>query len=236
MAGKSKTPIVLRQPDDITCGPTCLHSIYDYYGEGITLDDVIKEVQMLRGGGTLGALLGTHALKRGYKAHLYTYNLKIFDPTWYDLPPKQLIAKLQKQMRIKKRPKFMVASKAYVEFLKKGGEVKFMDLTSALINGYLMKGQPLLAALSATYLYKSARETGKYPVSDDMGEPQGHFVVLTSYDPAANEVTVADPYHPESMQYGMTYRINMEHLICAILLGVMTYDGNLLVITKKKKG
>jgi hypothetical protein len=43
---------------------------------------------------------------------------------------------------------------------------------------------------------------------------------------------VADPYHPESMNYGLTYHINMEHLICAILLGVVTYDGNLLIITK----
>jgi hypothetical protein len=47
-----------------------------------------------------------------------------------------------------------------------------------------------------------------------------------------NTVTVADPYHPESLDYGHVYHINMEHLVCAILLGVVTYDGNLLVITK----
>ena len=46
-------------------------------------------------------------------------------------------------------------------------------------------------------------------------------------------MTVADPYDPQSMSYGQTYRISMEHLICAILLGVVTYDGNLIVITKK---
>jgi hypothetical protein len=71
-------------------------------------------------------------------------------------------------------------------------------------------------------------------VADDVrGEPQGHFVVLTSFEPEENIVTVADPYHPDSMHSGRTYRINMEHLVCSILLGVVTYDGNLLIITKK---
>lgn len=236
MGGKAKFPI-LRQPDDITCGPTCLHSIYEYYAEGLSLEQVIREVRMLRGGGTLGALLGRHALERGYDVAIYSYNLKVFDPTWYELSSKQLIKKLDKQMAAKKRAKFRVASKAYIDFLKHGGTIRFQDLTSALIRDYLQRGVPLLAGLSATYLYKSMRETGKYPEPDDIeGEPQGHFVVLTSYDPLDNTVTIADPYHhegPEAKPHGRTYRIDMEHLICAILLGVMTYDGNLIVITKK---
>lgn len=237
MGGKSKYPI-LRQPDDITCGPTCLHSIYEYYGQGLPIAQVIKEVRMLRGGGTLGALLGTHALEQGYDVSIYSYNLKVFDPTWYELEPKALIKKLEKQMKVKQRAKFLVASQAYIEFLKHGGVIKFQDLTSTLIRDYLRKGVPLLAGLSATYLYKSMREVGKYPVPNDVeGEPQGHFVVLTHYDEFDNTVTIADPYHPEvpeAKPHGVTYRIDMEHLICAILLGVMTYDGNLLVITKKK--
>lgn len=233
MPGKSKYPI-MRQPDDITCGPTCLHSIYEYYSAGVSLDQVISEVPMLTGGGTLGALLATHAAKRDYNVWIYSYNLKVFDPTWADLPPKELIAKLELQMEAKQRKKFLVASQAYVDLLKAGGQIRFQDLTANMISTYLLRGVPLLAGLSATYLYKSMRETGKFPVPNDInGEPQGHFVVLTSYDPVENAVTIADPYHPESMAYGMTYRINMEHLICAILLGVVTYDGNLIVITKK---
>jgi hypothetical protein len=234
MPGKTKYPI-LRQPDDITCGPTCLHSIYEYYSDAMPLDDVVSEVTMLRGGGTLGALLGTHALKRGYKVWIYSYNLKVFDPTWFQdkLSTSEIIDKLNAQAAVKKGTKLREAISAYTTFLEAGGEIKFEDLSSSLLSAYLVQGIPLLTGLSATYLYKAVREFGKYPVPDDVrGEPQGHFVVLTSYNPEANTVTVADPYHPESLDYGHVYHINMEHLVCAILLGVVTYDGNLVVITK----
>jgi hypothetical protein len=233
MAPKTKYPM-RRQPDDITCGPTCLHSVYNYYADSMALEDVIHQVPSLRGGGTLGALLGTHALKRGYKVWMYTYNLDVFDPTWFSLSRSEIISKLKQQMKLKKRAKFQVASQAYIDFLRLGGEIKFHDLSSDLMSAYLLQGIPILTGLSATYLYKNAREYGKFPIPDDIrGEPQGHFVVLTSYDPEENAVTVADPYDPKSMSYGQTYRISMEHLICAILLGVVTYDGNLIVITKK---
>ena len=104
MPGKTKYPIS-RQPDDITCGPTCLHSIYEYFGEPTPLDDVIGEVPMLRGGGTLGSLLGTNALKRGYKVWIYTFNLNVFDPTWFGLSSADLLKKLRRQAKVKKSPK-----------------------------------------------------------------------------------------------------------------------------------
>ena len=74
---------ITMQPDDITCGPACLHSVYDYYGDTISLQQVITEVKSLKSGGTLAVLLANHALKRGYKATIFTYNLHVFDPTWF---------------------------------------------------------------------------------------------------------------------------------------------------------
>src|SRR5207244_2038397 len=72
---------ILPQPDDTTCGPTCLHALYRYYDDELSLDTVIDQVQSLEGGGTLAVLLACHALRRGYDATLYTYNLQLFDPT-----------------------------------------------------------------------------------------------------------------------------------------------------------
>ena len=235
MPSKKKYPI-RRQPDDITCGPTGLHSVYDYHGDAIDLETVISEVTMLRGGGTLGALLGLHALKRGYKVAIYSYNLEVFDPTWFKperLDKNALVAKLKEQMAVKRGKKLLVAIQAYLEFIESGGEVRFEDLTANLLRNFLLAGNPVLTGLSATYLYRAIREYGKYPIGDDIrGEPQGHFVVLTSFDAELNTITVADPYHPESLDHGHVYGINVDHLVNAILLGVVTYDGNLIVITK----
>ena len=84
---------ILPQPDDATCGPTCLHAVYGYYGDRLPLEDVIAETPTLPGGGTLGAYLGCHALRRGYKAKLYTFDLSVFDVTWF-APGVDLAAKL----------------------------------------------------------------------------------------------------------------------------------------------
>ncbi|MCA9161211.1 MAG: hypothetical protein KDA72_22930, partial [Planctomycetales bacterium] len=63
------------QPDDTTCGPTCLQAVYSYFEDEIPLPQVIAEVPGLAAGGTLAVLLGDHALRRGYDATIYTYNL-----------------------------------------------------------------------------------------------------------------------------------------------------------------
>ena len=71
---------ILPQPDEITCGPTCLQAIYGYYDDTLPLEKVISEVEMLEGGGTLGVWLACHAMRRGYRATIYTFKLQLFDP------------------------------------------------------------------------------------------------------------------------------------------------------------
>src|SRR6185295_14278659 len=75
---------ILSQPDDATCGPTCLHAVYRYFKDSVQLDDVIAEVPRLAGGGTLAVNLANHALRRGYRALIVTYNLTVFDPSWFE--------------------------------------------------------------------------------------------------------------------------------------------------------
>ncbi|MBW7904218.1 MAG: C39 family peptidase [Phycisphaerae bacterium] len=226
------------QPDDTTCGPTCLHALYRHYGDPADLASVIAETPVLAGGGTLGVMLGTHALRRGYRAHLYTYNLMVFDPTWLSqgpgdpAPPRVgLVEKLRAQAAAKNDGKLHEATDAYVEFLERGGAIYSVDLAPRLIRRYLDRSTPILTGLSATYLYKTAREFGPNDDYDDVrGEPSGHFVVLFGYDARTDEVLVADPQQPNPLADEPVYRIPIERVICAILLGVLTYDANLLII------
>ena len=71
------------QPTDETCGPTCLQAVYDYYNFPIHLEETVQTVERSLSGGTLGPLLGKHALARGFNTILYTNNLNVFDPTWF---------------------------------------------------------------------------------------------------------------------------------------------------------
>jgi hypothetical protein len=226
------------QPDDTTCGPTCLHAVYTYFGDKISLDKVIGQVKQLKGGGTLAVLLGCHALRRRYRAKLYTFNLQVFDPTWFAPGAPAIEERLTTQMKAKNNPKVRTASKAYLDFLRLGGRICFEDLTSSLIRGLLKRSIPILTGLSATFLYRTARETalGKKLVYDDIqGEPTGHFVVLCGYNMQDRTVLVADPLLPNPISASPIYTVRLNRLICAIMLGILTYDANLLIITPKKK-
>lgn len=222
---------MLPQPCETTCGPTCLHAVYQFYGDDIPLSRVIAEVESLEGGGTLDVLLACHALRRGYRVTLYTYNLEVFDPTWFRLTTADLPTKLRLQAKTKKKKKLVIATRAYLEYLELGGQLKFKDLTTALLRTYLKRGQPILCGLSATYLYRCAREFGPSLEYDDVrGFPTGHFVVLCGYDMAQRSVLVADPLLQNPMDKGHYYEVGIDRLIGSILLGVLTYDANLLII------
>jgi hypothetical protein len=221
---------ILPQPTETTCGPTCLHAVYRYYGDPISLQDVIRQVPSLTHGGTLAVLLAIHALKRGYRARLHTYNLKIVDPTWFNPTKPDLAARLlEREKRCNSRRK-CTALRAYREFVELGGELVMQDLSAGLLRKYLKRGQPILTGLSATYLYQSARENPETNRDDDIhGEPGGHFVVVSGYDKEAQLAHIADPYR-NPFTAGQYYSVSLERLICAILLGVVTYDANLLVL------
>jgi hypothetical protein len=186
-------------------------------------------------GGTLAVLLGIHALMRGYQARLYSYNLAVFDPSWDGLSPEALRRKLIAQTRIKEGKKLHAACLAYARFLREGGEVRFEDPTPGLLRSHFDAGLPVLAGLSATYLYKSKREyadsKGRSVYHDLRGRPMGHFVVLRGME--GKRVFVADPYRDNPMAEGHTYDVPVDRLINSILLGIVTYDANLLVISPK---
>ena len=226
---------MLPQPDDTTCGPTCLHALYRFYQDPISLEQVVREVPALPGGGTLAVFLACHALRRGYRARIYTYNLTLFDPSWFGAVPVDLRTKLEAQRRAKDVPKLHRATEGYLEFLGLGGELRMEDLTPGLLRRHLKRGVPILTGLSSTYLYRAPREFGPTCEEDDVrGEPAGHFVVLCGYDRETRRVRVADPLYPNPMAHSHFYEAEIERVLCAILLGVITYDAKLLIIEPPK--
>lgn len=227
------------QPDTTTCGPTCLHAVYRYFEDPIALSQVIAEVPTLKGGGTLSVYLATHALRRGYQATIIPYNLQLFDPTWSDVPPSDIAEKLRRQRAIKQDlPDFDRVTDAYLEYLRFGGRLKFEVLTAALIRKYLKRGIPIMTGLSATFLYNTAREydvDGRVIYDDVRGESVGHFVILAGYNRETRRALVADPFLPNPLADGQHYSVDIYRLVCAIMLGILTYDGDLLIIHPKRR-
>src|SRR5690606_16048114 len=144
----------------------------------LPFETVVGEVDRNEDGGTLAVFLGLAALRRDLEANLYSYDLRIFDPTWRNLDSAALAEKLRLRIPHLRRSKSRRSATAYLEFLKLGGQLVFEELTPALLKRILDRNHPVLAGLSATHLYGFSRErhdpaTHELVDDDIAGDPIG---------------------------------------------------------------
>jgi hypothetical protein len=229
-AGAFRLPLSISpQPDETTCGPTCLHALFRYWGGEESLDELISRVHRFEHGGTLAVFLACDALRKGYRATIYTYNITVFDPSWFS-GEVDIAERLERQRRVKPDERLQTATAGYLEFLQLGGELCFAELTVALVEGLLLRRLPIITGLSATYLYGGPRETEQGAADDIAGTPAGHFVVLAGFNRERRTFLVADPYQRTPYEPPHAYWIGVERVMGAILLGIVTHDANLLVV------
>ena len=58
-------------------------------------------------------------------------------------------------------------------------------------------------------------------------------MILCGYDEQKRHVVVADPHRENPLSHDNYYKVSSNRLINAIMLGVLTYDANLLIIQPK---
>lgn len=75
------------QPDDVTCGPTCLRKVYSFYGLDASHDDVIASLERNEDGGTLAVFLGIAALVYAFFIKALGILLFAVEIGWFVLLP-----------------------------------------------------------------------------------------------------------------------------------------------------
>lgn len=192
-------------------------------------------MHMLEGGGTISVHLAVHALRRGYRADLWTCNVANWDPTWFTQKT-DFVAKMKARLVAKgltENKRYADGVAAIEEFFARGGKVHWGDLTPGMIGRVLRRGVPILAGTNGTYLYQCSRETDKGP-DDVAGDPFGHFIVVCGYRSKDKSVSVADPLMDNPLHGTKYYRASVHRLIGAIFLGASSDDSNFLVVRPKK--
>ncbi len=216
------------QPTETSCGPTCLQGIYRHHGLNYSLDQLLSEIPANEDGGTLSVHLAIHAIGNGFEATTYSYNLRVFDPTWADLDMRSIQTRLERRVRAIRSARMRLNHLTYVQYLELGGLLGFDELTPELLAKIATSG-PALIGLSATHLYRDARQKNSH--SDDIhGMPEGHFVIFFDYDAETREAVVADPYGKNPFHPDRIYRVDVQRFINAIMLGIVTYDANILLL------
>jgi len=222
------------QPDDVTCGPTCLAKVYAYYGYPRAVDTIVGETPRNPDGGTLAVSLGLSALRNGFRPTVYPFGTRVFDPTWRSLRRRPLMAKLEQRLAATDSRRQARAVEAYLVFLGEGGVVRFHEPTTKLLVRILRGRDPILTGLSATFLYETPRERDdRY--DDVRGDSVGHFVVVSGYYPRTKRFAVTDPFRNVPMSRTGRYLVPGERLLSAILLGDATYDAVLLVLGRRRR-
>ncbi len=226
--------VVEPQPTETSCGPTCLRGVYQWFGLDVPLDDLIEAVPSVTGGGTLAVMLGIDALRRGFQARLYSCNLRVLDPSWFPGKRDAILAKLAASHERRRKPKEREELRALHTFITLGGDLRMEPLSRDLLRGHLRENQPVLTGLSASFLYRDRRTHPETGEPDDLaGSPEGHFVVLSGYDPVGRKVLVGDPWPHSPFEDPHRYEVPIDRLLNAILLGVLTSDAKLLVLSAK---
>lgn len=231
--GKKHVVSILPQPTESTCGPTCLQAVYSHFGYKEKLSKLVEEVPETETGGTFSVLLALHALNREFDTTIFSYNLRTFDPTWQRLPLESIAEKLEQRLHRIRSLKARANLAAYIEYLNKGGSLRFDELTPKLLKKILKTQGPIIAGLSSTHLYRDTRLSKAGAPDDVYGDPEGHFIVISHWDKTQKSFIVADPYRKNPVSKRQIYRVDPNRLINAIMLGIVTYDANLLVITPR---
>ncbi len=230
-----------RQPDDVSCGPTCLAQVMASFGEEVEIPDLMARIRRNPDGGTQAVHIADLAMELGYRVRLYPFGVRVFDPSWWDLLDSEII------MRLGQRASALEAAEAdpaevetvlaWRDVLRRGAHVAFKEPSPALIAGILARGRPVIVGLNATWLYRAMRERPDDNESDDLlGWPVGHFVTVSGYTGGGLHLHVRDPsedapdhLHPEGAGRG-NYPVPGDRLVHAILLGDLTRDAVLLEI------
>jgi hypothetical protein len=239
--GDQQTPFLidvprLYQPDYVSCGPTALRQVLNAYGDPRSPEEISAVVRANPDGGTLPVYLGLAAIEFGYRVRLYPFNLRIFDPTWFSLPTRQIRWKLRQRERSMRGEGLKREIRAWREFLLAGGELCFEELSRGLIIQILRRNHPVLCGLSATHLYQQVRERRRDNVCDDIrGEPVGHYVVVCGYRRGGGRFLVTDPWPHAPFTPGGHYEVPAQRLLNSILLGDATYDAVLVEVFRPSK-
>jgi hypothetical protein len=221
----------LAQQDEVSCGAACLAQVLHYYGIEASQTELAERIRRTEEGGTLAVFIGLLAQDLGLRVRLHPLGLRHFDPTWWNLSRRAILQKLTARGEALGMSEEL---EGWITLLERGGKVGFGPLERQRLVRILARHRPVIAGLSATWLYRETRHDPSTNQPDDVaGQPVGHFVVVTGYERRGRRFLINDPYPDIPLGAEGVYTLPARRLITAILMGDATRDAVLLEIWPK---
>jgi len=223
------------------CMQTAATQLLTFFDPTVQLDDVINAVPLyIENGekiGTSPGHLAAYFAQQGYKTTVYTFDVELFDCSWNDLTPAEVITQIKKRAEYIPSNSWLAAYKhvlidGWELFVKSGGNFALPILSVELLYN-LLANDPYLLMLNSTYLNHQAKSRYDKP-SDKMipdslkGRSTTHTVVCAGYKD--NKFLIVDPDPPKGINHHRW--ITQDHLIASIMSAQTESDNMLITIEK----
>lgn len=206
-------------------------NIYSYFGIKVPLEKLLDDLKIDKYTGTFTAQLGLHAKNSGLQTLILCSNPYYVSPAWSKLDNQTIYKKiggwlafeLQGKNKIRKN-KFKKGTRFILAYIKNGGKIKIIDLTTRLIDGYLDQGYLMTGAIEESWLWEKRKIPKTAEFDDIKGIPQGHFVVLYGHD--AENYFVSDPYPTGLEGKNGLYKVKKDKFLVSCLF----WEATLLAV------
>lgn len=230
----------LEQEESHDCVQTSAAMLLSHYGTRKSVSEIKAEVPVYinAAGKPLGSSVGhmaSYFLDLDFKTTVHTSDAQLFDQSWKDLSPTELIANIQARQPFIKHAVYDqetlgVITNGFVQFLQKGGQLVMPVVDEAYLHTLLEAG-PIFCVVNYQYLFEVARtayDTQDKPQRDPIqGQLSTHVVTIAGYKDS--QFLVIDSVRkPDEAQLW----VPASRLIAAYHLADIDLDSLLITIAK----
>ena len=197
-----------------SCGPSSVQQILHYYGIKKDLNKIMDEMSLFDKGGTTGdGAMGSYLLDWGMDVEIYTIDTKLFDPSWFNLSRGRLLKKLDESKSISRGFK-RYEYKGFIDFLNKGGKLRFEAIDLRTIKDNIKMKTPMMAGVDDSLLYGKKRSRKSFYDDDMRGKVWGHELVIAGY--RGDRLFVVDPFPMNPFSRDGKYFVKANDLLANI--------------------
>ena len=223
------------------CMQTAAAQAISFFDPSVNVENVIQEVPVyVENGekiGTSQGHLAAYLAQIGYKTTMYIFDVELFDRSWQDLTPIEVLAGLRARQKYIPDNSWLakyhhILVDGFELYVEAGGTFAFPSLSVGLLRDLLDSG-PYLILLSSTYLNHAAKQgynskTDQYEPDPIAGRSLNHAVTCAGYKDS--KFLIVDPQPPQDIE---PHRwIAQDHLIASIMVAQTESDNYLIKIDK----
>jgi len=209
-----------------TCGPVSLLNIYTHLHIPLTLEAILKELNITDLDSTYLSQLARNCNSHGLNTIILSSNPHTVSPAWKNKSKEEMIILLKEWVTHNNKDGWLKACLFLLFYLQEGGSIKIIDLSTQVIDEYLDQGHTLLCCLEESWLWEKRKIEGKSEYDDIKGHTRGHFVVV--YGKQGEDYLISDPYPTKIEGKEGLYKVSKQKLLVSILV----WNSEVLVVKK----